>query len=907
MKGPATRDVARRRALAERLAGRLAFARPLLRLAVANLRRRKAQSALLVAGIALGVAVVVAIDLANASALAAFRRSAAAVTGRATHRIVGGPTGIDARDYVRIATDPSLTAVAAAPVVEGLVEVPALGDRTLTLLGIDPLADAPFRDLLTGAAGDQARVVALSAAGAGRRGADPVSGPGMLLSRSDGVLLGRALADAAGIDVGATLIVDTGGGPITATLIGILDAPDALGRRALDGLVLADIGAAQAFLGRGGRLDRIDLRLPEAPAARDAALTALAALLPPSAVIEPAGAAADTVASMTDAFRLNLTALSLLALLVGMFLIFNTVRFNVVQRRPVLASLRALGVTRGQICALVLAEAAALGVVGAVLGVGLGLLMGRGAVALVSRTINDLYFAVDVRNVDASPASLVRGALAGLAAALLAAALPALEAARVPPVTALRRSTAEEGAHRGVRRGAMAALACALAGAALLVVPSRSVALGFVALGLIVFAFALLAPAATVGTMAVLRPVLARVLGLPGRMAPRDVVRSLSRTGVAVGALMVALSVSIGVGIMVGSFRQTVQDWLAQTLQADIFISPAAAGPGRTGRTLPPEVAERFRALPEVADVATAHPVRLRTAATDEDAAADAEPIDVLVVGRDIAGDGRRYLSAAGDAAAVRRALDAGAVTISEPLARRLSLTTGDVLTLRSDNGPRTFPIAGVFNDYGADRGIALMLDTVYRAAWDDPRITNMAVTLRPGVDADAFTAELAGRFGRVDGTRLDFRSNRSLRAEVFQVFDRAFAITTALQVLAVVVAFIGVLAALSAVQLERARENATLRATGMTVGQVIRLALTQTGLLGLVAGVLSWPAGLTLALILIYVINRRSFGWTIQTHIDPMIFARALVLAVAAALLAGLAPAWRLVRMPIAASLREE
>ena len=903
MKRSAPRDVARRRALADRFAS----ARPLLRLAVANLRRRKAQSALLVAGIALGVAVVVAIDLANASALAAFRRSAAAVTGRATHRVVGGPTGIDARDYVRIATDPSLTAVAAAPVVEGLVEVPALGDRTLTLLGIDPLADAPFRDLLTGAAGDQASIVALAPTGGSQRGADPVVGPGMLLSRSDGVLLGRALADAAGTDVGASLIIDTGGGPITATLIGILDASDALGRRALEGLVLADIGAAQAFLGRGGRLDRIDLRLPEAPAARDAALAALAALLPPSAVIEPAGAAADTVASMTDAFRLNLTALSLLALLVGMFLIFNTVRFNVVQRRPVLACLRALGVTRGQICALVLAEAAALGVVGAVLGVGLGLLMGRGAVALVSRTINDLYFAVDVQNVDASPASLVRGALAGLAAALLAAALPALEAARVPPVTALRRSTAEEGARRGVRRGAMAALACALAGAALLLLPSRSVALGFVALGLIVFAFALLAPAATVGMMAVLRPVLARVLGLPGRMAPRDVVRSLSRTGVAVGALMVALSVSIGVGIMVGSFRQTVQDWLAQTLQADIFISPAAAGPGRGGRTLSPEVAELFRALPEVTDVATAHPVTLRTAATDTDAAADAEPIDVLVVGRDIAGAGRRYLSAAGDAAAVQRALDAGAVTISEPLARRLGLATGDVLTLRSDHGPRAFPIAGVFNDYGADRGIALMLDVVYRAAWDDPRITNMAVTLRPGVDADAFTDELARRFGRVDGTRLDFRSNRSLRAEVFQVFDRAFSITTALQVLAVVVAFIGVLAALSAVQLERARENATLRATGMTVGQVIRLALTQTGLLGLVAGVLSWPAGLTLALILIYVINRRSFGWTIQTHIDPMIFARALVLAVAAALLAGLAPAWRLVRMPIAASLREE
>jgi putative ABC transport system permease protein len=300
-----------------------------------------------------------------------------------------------------------------------------------------------------------------------------------------------------------------------------------------------------------------------------------------------------------------------------------------------------------------------------------------------------------------------------------------------------------------------------------------------------------------------------------------------------------------------------------------------------------------------VADVATAHPVALRSAAGGS--------VDVVVVSRDIAGDGRRYLSAIGDGAAVTRALAGGAVTISEPLSRRLGVGAGDVLTLESDRGPRAFPIAGVYDDYGADRGIALMLDPVYRAAWDDRRVTSLALTLRAGVDADAYAAGLRTRFARLDGVRLDVRSNRGLRAEVMAVFDRAFAITTALQILAVVVAFIGVLAALLAVQLERARENATLRATGMTVFQVGGLAMAQTGLLGLVAGLLSWPAGLTLALILVYVINRRSFGWTIQTHIDPAIFARALGLAVAAALLAGLAPAWRLVRQPIAASLREE
>jgi len=353
------------------------------------------------------------------------------------------------------------------------------------------------------------------------------------------------------------------------------------------------------------------------------------------------------------------------------------------------------------------------------------------------------------------------------------------------------------------------------------------------------------------------------------------------------------------VSIIVQRFRLTVEDWLAQTLAADVFVSPAAAGSARAGRTLDPDVAAVFRGLREVADVATAHAVTLRSA--------EHGPIDVLAVDRDIAGPGRRYLATVDGPAAMPRALADGRLAISEPLARRLGLGAGDALTLQSDRGPRTFAIAGVFYDYGADRGLALMADRVYRAGWDDARLTSLALTLAPGVDADAYAAALERRFGRQGGARLRIQSNRGLRAEVMAVFDRAFAITTALQLLAVVVAFIGVLTALSAVGLERARENATLRATGMTVGQVGALSLAQTGLLGLVAGLLSWPAGLTLALILVTVINRRSFGWTIQTHVDPAIFGRALALAVAAALLAGLAPAWRLVRQPIAASLREE
>lgn len=851
--------------------------RPLLRVARGHALHRPLQSVLLVLGVALGVAVVVAVDLANGSALAAFNLSTEAVSGRATHRIVGGPSGLDEALYVRLRTDPAVDARTSAPVVEGYVTVPALGGRPMTLIGLDPFAEPPFR--------------AFFDAG----GALPTAALGALLARRATVLVAADVAEEAGVAPGDALVAEVDGRPVALTVAAVLEPPDDLSRRALAGLLIADVGTAQEVLGRVGRLDRIDLVLPTEAAARDARLAAIAAVLPPSAVVEPASAQQATVASMTDAFRLNLTALSLLALLVGMFLIFNTVRFSVVRRRRTLATLRTLGVTRRELFGAILIEAALLGALGAALGLALGVILGRGAVALVTRTINDLYFVVTVSDIAVPPASLARGALLGIASAIVAALLPAWEATHVPPVTALRRSSLEAGALRDVPRALLGMVGMLVLAAALLAVPGESPLLGLLGLGAAVMAFALAAPAATLGMMALVG-LSTRRLGVVARMAPRDVARALSRTAVAVAALMVALCVSIGVSIMVGSFRTTVVDWLADTLRADVFLSVPSSGGPRVSATLDPALFDEVAALPDVADAITAYGVTLRSP--------DLGPVAVTVFGRDVAGGERRYLSAVGPADAIAKALDDGSVVISEPLARRHHLGVGDALTLIADDGPRSFPIAGVFYDYGSERGIAFMRDAVYRTGWADDGISAIALTLRPGVDADAFALALATRLA---GRGVDVRSNRGLRAEVLRVFDRAFAITTALQVLAIVVAFIGVLSSLMALQLERARDSATLRALGLTGGQLGILSALQTGLVGLVAGLLSWPAGLSLSLILIYVINRRSFGWTIQPHIDPLVFARALGLALVAALLAGAWPAWRLSRQPIAASLREE
>ena len=406
-------------------------------------------------------------------------------------------------------------------------------------------------------------------------------------------------------------------------------------------------------------------------------------------------------------------------------------------------------------------------------------------------------------------------------------------------------------------------------------------------------------PFLTLLLMRAVAPFSGRAFGLIGRLAPRNVSRALSRTSVAVAALMVAVCVSIGVGVMVGSFRQTVQLWLNDTLRADIFISPPTQSLTSMTQSLEPGLADRLSSMEGVAGWSTARRVRLRSAKLGE--------LDAVALLSDLAGDQRPYLDAIGSAAEVWQAVEQGAIVISEPLARRHDLGLNDSLSLMTDRGAQRFDVAGIFYDYGSERGVLYLADPVYRSFWEDDKISSIALFVDEEIDSDAFAFELQRSLAGAGEANLVVRSNRGLREEVLRIFDRAFAITTALRILAVVVAFIGILSALMALQLERAREFGTLRATGMTQRQLTGLSLLETGLVGASAGILSWPAGLSLSLLLIYVVNRRSFGWTIQTFFTPGIFVSALFLAILAALLAGIYPAWRLRKLPIARVLREE
>jgi len=406
-----------------------------------------------------------------------------------------------------------------------------------------------------------------------------------------------------------------------------------------------------------------------------------------------------------------------------------------------------------------------------------------------------------------------------------------------------------------------------------------------------------IAPAATLVLIRVLRPVMRLAAGVLGTMAARGVVSSLSRTGVAVSALMIALSVTLGVGIMIDSFRRTVVDWLSAALVADVYVSPPDATIGNAGAGLDPALVEALAAVPGAAATASVRRVDLPRP--------DGGSTRLVAVGAD---DDRRpsYRLREGTLDAIWSEFrDGRGVLVSEPYTRRHGVGVGDSIALPTDRGERSYPVLGVFYDFSTELGVVAMHRRAYLQAWDDPRLSGIAFFLEPGVEIEGFMEALTAAAGPERAILV--RSNRAIRDEAIVVFDRTFTITAVLRVLVVVVAFVGVLSALMALQLERMREFGVLRANGMTPGQARRLVLLQTGLMGFLSGLFSLPVGLLLAWVMIHVINVRAFGWTLSMAVDPALLAQAVAISVAASILAGLYPAWKLAGTSPALALREE
>ena len=820
-------------------------------------------------GVALGVAMVISIDLSNSSAQRAFSLSAEALTGKATHQIQGSGDFLSDQVY----RDLRLTAGYrnSAPVIDGYGRVQGL-DRTFQILGVDPIAEGPFRDFSSQDGGiDLAKFIT---------------------GQPTAVISDQVLEDLAK-NIGDSLQVSVGGRPFDLLIAGAIATANQRSQQALESVLLVDINTAQQLFDMDGQLSRIDLIIPDEN--EEAILASLLAGLPESTRLVSSGSRTDTLSQMTRAFELNLQALSLLALLVGMFLIYNTMTFSVVQRLPLIGRLRALGVTKSEVLSMIVKEAVLIGLIGTILGITAGIGLAQFLLGLVTQSINDLYFVLSVQELTIELIPVLKAVTLGLGATLLAAFWPAREAAEAEVSTVLRRSSSESRLAQRLPSLALTGLAVGLVGGGILLFPNGGIIAGYSSLLFVIIGFSLLIPALIVGLSALIRPILGALNGLIGKMSVRGVVTELSRTSVAVAALVVAVAASVGVGVMVDSFRVTVVSWLESQLQADIYVQPPSAVARKADAQLQAELVRMFK---ETKGVASVHSV------FSEDVMTTFGSSNLVTTSLGAKASESYQTKEIQDGFWEQFAQEE-VIMISEAYAYRFGIGMGDSLGIMTDKGMQSFPIQAIYFDYASDMGTITMNRSLYDRYFDNRAISGLALYADDKTEVDVLVNRLRDR--AVGVQEVFIRSNKGLREASIEIFDRTFTVTVVLRLLAVVVAFVGILSSLMALQLERAREHAVLRANGMTPGQLWNYVITQTGVMGVIAGVLSIPLGLLISYVLVYVINLRSFGWTLEFMVSPSLLIQAVGLAVGAALLAGIYPSWKMARANPADALRSE
>ena len=820
--------------------------------------------------IALGVAVVIAIDLAGDAAAGSFESSMTTLVGRVDYEITAN-AGVDEQYLAKLAAlpvDARFAAVMEQPVV--IVRLtsthPASAhSASTTLYGIDIVG---------------------SGAGLGGVGGEGIQPEELETS----AVVSSDLAERFHWKKGDEITLR--GRDHSAKFKIQTIAP-----KQNTGWIGIDIGAAQMLLDSSGKVQRIEVFVgPHEDAARVEKL--IRAMVPSTWEVETPGARSEENRRMLRAFRWNLRILSYISLLVGAFLIYNTIAVSVVRRRTEIGILRALGTSSRGVLLVFLGEAAMLGLVGSVLGILLGRGLAAGLVGMISDTVNALFTTSTPGAIALTPFSIAGALLTGTAVAFFAALIPAREAARIAPAEAMRRAVVEHQARLHTARDLAIAAAAALGAVGLCQlgpIDGRPVA-GYVATLLAVGAAAMIAPPFVSGVIGVLRGFLKRFLGPEGLIAGRSLVASLSRTSIVVTALATAVAMMVAVGVMVGSFRETVQVWLESQLRADIYMR--AEGQPRAGIFAPlagavPAIVEQ---TPGVDYIDVLHALEIHYEGMK--ATLGGGRMDVIRRGsalRFLAGNGNEIL---GSLPGRDRAI------VTEPFADKHHVHTGDVLRIPLGSRDVALTVAGIYYDYSSDRGMVLVDRSTLLKYLPEQPVNDLAVYVKAGFDRTKVRRDLENRLRDYP---VLIAPNEFLRQQAVEIFDRTFAVTYALEGVAILVAMLGAANSLLALVLDRRREIGLIRYLGAARGQVRRMILTEAGLLGFLAGSLGLALGMALSLVLIYVINKQSFGWTIQFHPPLTLLGGALMLVWAFTILAGVYPARFAARLEPAEVVHEE
>jgi putative ABC transport system permease protein len=785
-------------------------------LARSQLRGHPLQLLATVLAIALGVALGSAVYLVNSAALDEFDQATRRLVGSADLVIRGPPEGFDEALFVTLARHAWIAA--ASPVLDLQLTLPGQAPP-LQVLGVDPFRAALLQPTLIAAIGDHVTQ----------------------LFERDTIMLSRAAAHQLGLGPGAMLTVMVGGAPKQLRVLDIL--PDSSYREPLG---IMDIATAQWSLARIGKINRIDLRL--APGAPAAALRAeLATLLPPGVVAATPAMERGRALSATRAYRVNLNTLALVALLTGAFLVFSTQSLSVLRRRTALGLLRALGVTRLQLQCALLGEGATIGAVGSLVGAVLGALVAALVLRHLGGDLGNRALSATGPVLALRPLAIGAFVLIGTAVACIGAWIPASEAARRAPALAMKAGDAEP----SLRRLPTTApgLALLASGAALSWLPPVGglPLAGYTAIAALLAGAVLLIPAlmrwatgsAPRSGHATIDVAVAQLQG------------SASISTISLAAIIVSFSLMVAMAIMVHSFRNSFELWLVKLLPADLQLrlsstsDTGAFSAGQQARmaALPGVARAQFRRVREIWLRADRPPVTLIARDIDPAHAADTLPL-------------------------VRDTAQAAPIGtqpawISEALQDQYGLKPGDRLQLPLDGQSQPLFIAGVWRDYARGNGAIVIARAAYVALSADLSANEGSLWRRPSVSAAALEQQLRATLQL--GDALELISSEQLRERSLMLFDRAFAITYALEGIAVAIGLVGVGVAASASALARRAQFGLLRHIGMLRRQVLAMLAIEGAIMSTLSAVYGLLLGFGLSLILVYVINRQSFSWSID------------------------------------------
>jgi len=842
------------------------------RLMLRPLLQEPVRAILTILAVTLGVAVVLAIDLAGGAATGSFRASMETLAGDNNLEIVASG-GVPETVVGTIAALPY--SIRISPRIEDSAFITDT-KQTIPLIGLDLVAEG----------------------GSGPSGAISETSSGEASASSENTM--RSLQDSSSIWVGASL----GKKPGDQLRLLINDQvreftvrgvyPDSNGG---ESAIVMDLAAAQRALNRFGRVDRILLKVPEAPSIEE--WQRIRAALPAGVEVRTQGTGTNENRRMLAAFRWNLRLLSYIALIVGAFLIFNTISVSVVRRRPETGIVRALGASRGAVLAAFIGEATFFGLAGAALGLPVGRVMASGAVKLMAATVESLYVSSRPGSIELSIWSVVLAFVIGVGVAIASAYSPAREASLVSPVEAMARGRREYMTRMHKSRDLWIALVLGILAAAASSVPAieGKPVFGYLAAVLLVVASALAIPAFTDAVISRSSRWLGKILGVEALLAAQSLSGSLRRTSVLVGALSTAIAMVTSVGIMVGSFRETVLIWMNDRLPADLYLRPAGEPAPDRHPTVSLELADKLSKLPGVAAVD-----RLRAYEISYDGMpATLASVDLSALRSEHRSN---FFSGRSTEQVLSQIRDADAVVVSEPFTYKHHVRPGDTIALALGTARPSFRVVDVYYDYGSERGSLLMDRQTMLRYLPDPAPSNLAIYVASNASVENVREEITQASV---GYRVLVASNRDLRAEAIRIFDRTFAITYALEAVAVIVAVMGIAGALLALVIDRRHELGLLRFLGAAAGQVRKQILVEAGLLGLLANFAGLALGFALSLVLIYVINKQSFGWTIRFHWPVAVLLGAISVVYIATVLAGLYPAQVAVRLNPLEAVHEE